>query len=133
LALLIDTDVAIRLRNRDRAIGDALAARRERKHLSLVSVVELEGGVAARPQFAARRRAALDALLFVLDVLPFDADVVSAYARILARTGFSRTRILDRLIAATAIVHDLTLVTINGADFRDIPGLKLEVWAPPAQ
>ena len=32
------------------------------------------------------------------------------------------------MIVATALVHDLTLVTMNGADFNDIAGLKLEVW-----
>jgi len=28
-------------------------------------------------------------------------------------------------------VHDLPLVTLNGADFRDIAGLKLVEWARP--
>jgi len=32
------------------------------------------------------------------------------------------------MIAAVALVHDLTLVTHNTADFRPIPGLRLEDW-----
>jgi predicted nucleic acid-binding protein len=58
---------------------------------------------------------------------------VEQYGDIVRANGFSRTRVFDRLIAATALVHDLTLVTINGADFRDNPGLNLEVWPVPAQ
>ena len=38
-----------------------------------------------------------------------------------------RSRALDLLIAATAPEHDLTLVTRNTDDYRDIPGLKLFV------
>ena len=133
MALLLDTDIAIRLPDRDRSIGEALAARSERKLISLVTVIELEGGVAAKAELAMDRRVALDALLAVLQVLPLDSDVVKDYSDILAQAGFSRRRILDRLIAATAVVHDLTLITINGADFRDIPDLKLEVWPTAAQ
>jgi predicted nucleic acid-binding protein len=32
------------------------------------------------------------------------------------------------MIASVALVHDLTLVTHNTADFRFIPGLRLDDW-----
>jgi tRNA(fMet)-specific endonuclease VapC len=35
------------------------------------------------------------------------------------------------MIAATAIVHDLILVTHNTRDFQNIPGLRLEDWLQP--
>jgi tRNA(fMet)-specific endonuclease VapC len=35
------------------------------------------------------------------------------------------------MIAATALAHDLTLITMNGKDFRDLPGLKLVEWETP--
>lgn len=34
----------------------------------------------------------------------------------------------DMLIAATALVHGLTLVSHNVADFQGIPGLRIEDW-----
>lgn len=36
---------------------------------------------------------------------------------------------VDRLIAAHAIGLDVTLVTNDLRDFRDIPGLRAENWA----
>jgi predicted nucleic acid-binding protein len=36
-----------------------------------------------------------------------------------------RRHALDVIIAATAIVHDRTLVIRNTTDYRGIPGLKL--------
>jgi tRNA(fMet)-specific endonuclease VapC len=35
---------------------------------------------------------------------------------------------VDLMIASVALVHDLTLVTNNTADFHSIPGLRLEDW-----
>lgn len=32
---------------------------------------------------------------------------------------------IDLLIAATALTHDLTLITRNRKDFQHVPGLKL--------
>ncbi len=54
--------------------------------------------------------------------------MATAYGRIVGEAEFSRRKIIDRMIAATAIVQDLTLITTNGADFDDIAGLKLEIW-----
>jgi len=130
--VLVDTNIAIELRDGSSAISERIATLISRPALSLLTLVELEGGVYSRPELMRTRRIALDALLRRFDIAPFDARVVAAYGRIIATCGFSRRRILDRLIAATAIVNDLTLITSNGEDFRDIPGLKLEIWPSPA-
>lgn len=128
---LVDTNVAIELRDGNPVVAARLATLTSRPGLSLLTLVELEGGVYSRPELSRSRRNAVDALLGRLNVVAFDARTVVAYGRIVAACGFSRRRILDRLIAATAIVNDLTLITINGADFADIPGLKLEIWPSP--
>ncbi|WP_375391281.1 PIN domain-containing protein [uncultured Sphingomonas sp.] len=132
MAFLIDTNVAIHLRDGDEPFVSWAATQTEPINLSLISVVELQAGlVASEPLLRNRLRGYDDLLSFVM-VLPLDRPIVDTYGRIIRAAGFSRPRLLDRLIAATAIVHELTLVTINGSDFRDIPGLKLEVW-PAAQ
>jgi predicted nucleic acid-binding protein len=37
----------------------------------------------------------------------------------------------DLMIASVALVHDLTLVTHNTADYQHVPGLRLEDWLTP--
>lgn len=128
MAWLLDTSVAILLRDADSDADRRLAELRSIPALSIVSRVELEGGVMAKPALAAKRRAALDAILAALPVFPFDADCAAAYRRIVEAAGFSRRKVIDRMIAATALVHGLTLITANDADFSDVPGLELDVW-----
>jgi predicted nucleic acid-binding protein len=128
MGALIDTNVAIHMRDRDPTILDRVKALGEVPKLSIISRIELEGSVHSQPQFAAKRRAALDILVFRHEFLDFDAACADAYRAIVSTCGFSRSRTLDRMIAATAIVHDLTLITLNGDDFRAIPGLKLDIW-----
>jgi len=131
---LIDTNIAIYLRDVDPEISARIDALPTRPKLSLLSWVELEGGIHTDQDNAIRRRTNLDAMLDLLEIVPFDDAVVRAYAHIVAMCGFSRPRILDRLIAGSAIVNGLTLITINASDFREIPGLALEIWpAPSAQ
>ena len=133
MAFLLDTSVAVDLRDERAPTLDLIAALPAPYAFSLMTLVELEGGVAAHPDLREHRRRAVDRLLSTATVVPFDDDVLNAYRHILTQAGFSRPRILDRLIAATAIVHDLTLITTKGADFVNIPGLKLQVWPSPAQ
>jgi tRNA(fMet)-specific endonuclease VapC len=66
-------------------------------------------------------------------VLDFDSDRAKEFGRVrgqLLQTGISVSWV-DLLIAAVALVHNLTLVTHNTADFRNIPGLRLDDWLAP--
>lgn len=94
----------------------------------MVSRVELEGGVHVDPSKSAVRRLRLAAMLRSLSVIPFTETSADAYRAIVEAIGYSRRKILDRMIAAQAIVHRVTLVTTNGEDFRDVPGLELLEW-----
>lgn len=133
MRLLLDTNVAILVRDGDEYALTRFDVSVDDVVISLVTLIELEGGITSEIHCAVERRHGLERLLDWATVMPVDRFVVDAYADILRHTGFSRRKILDRLIASTAIVHDLTLVTTNGDDFRDIPGLALEVWPVPAQ
>ena len=101
--------------------------------LSLPTLIELQGGLGVDPAVTARRLAGIARLKRSYPVHDLDHAVAERYGSIVREIGFARARVFDRLIAATALVHDLTLITINAADFRDIPDLKLEVWPSPAQ
>lgn len=96
--------------------------------ISIVSYMELFQGVVESPDPDAAQRK-LSVLLTATPILPFTQEVAETCARIraeLKRRGRRiRPRALDLQIAATAIVSDLTLVTQNMDDYRDIPGLKL--------
>ena len=128
MAFLLDTDVAIHLRDGDEVVTAKVAALTGAILLSVVSRVELEGGVYRDIAQASVRRPRLDAILAALPVLAFDDTAADAYRKIVESAGYSHRKILDRMIAAQALVHRATLVTRNAADFRDVPGLDLLVW-----
>ncbi len=100
--------------------------------LSVLSIVELEGGVPLAPEGATVRRLLLDELYATLNIVDFGQSEAARYGEIVAALGFSRSKIIDRMIAAQAIMAGATLATLNPRDFRDIPGLKIEDWSPPA-
>ena len=128
MAYLIDTNIAIHLRDGDLAITDRVAALDGAVLLSVVTRVELEGGVYRQPAAAAIRRARLDVMLAAIPTLAFDGDAADAYGAIVAQLGYSRRKLLDRLIAAQALVHRATIVTLNADDFSDVPALQLVAW-----
>ena len=95
--------------------------------LSVVTVGEIEQGVARLPHGERRRayermvREALPAR-FAGRMLPVDVEVASSWG---AYSGHHKQTlpVVDGLIAATARVHGLTVVTRNVGDFRrfDVP------------
>ncbi|WP_299290683.1 type II toxin-antitoxin system VapC family toxin [uncultured Mucilaginibacter sp.] len=58
-----------------------------------------------------------------------DVALIELTAAIVERTiairKLYKTKLPDAIIAATALVHDLTLITRNTTDFKNITGIKL--------
>ena len=65
-----------------------------------------------------------------LKILPADVGVTKLYGELRAQTEREGVTIggFDLLIACTALVHDLILVTANVQDFAPVPGLQIENW-----
>ncbi len=103
--------------------------------LSVVTFAELRHGIERLPAGSRRRR--LDEWLRQDLPLRFDARIVGVdgaiadeWGRLVARREARGRPIhaMDALIAATAQVHDLTLVTRNTADFQASVKSLLNPW-----
>lgn len=107
----------------------------DRLFLSVITLTELRYGMEKMTPSARKSRLGdwLDselALRFEGRVLDVGLAVADACGRILARgeTSGPRVEAMDALIAATAEVHRLTLVTRNVSDFRTIVKGVLDPW-----
>jgi tRNA(fMet)-specific endonuclease VapC len=72
-------------------------------------------------------------LLSDVVVLDYDPPCAKEFGRLrglMLQQGLMVSR-LDLMIGAVALVHNLTLVTHNTADFEKIPGLRLVDWLTP--
>ncbi len=135
---LLDTNVISELRRPTRAdrnvVAWAGALPAASFFLSAISILEIEIGVLLR----ARKDAAQGAILraWIDDqILPrFDSRILAvdtAVAQRCARLHVPDPRAeRDALIAATAMVHGLTLVTRNVADFEATGVALLDPWRP---
>lgn len=103
--------------------------------LSVVTFAELRHGIERLP--AGRRRRRLDAWLrndlplrFESRIVWVDGAIADEWGRLVARREARGRPIhaMDALIAATAQVHDLTLVTRNTADFQTSVKSLLNPW-----
>lgn len=99
---------------------------------SAIVVGELYAGawMSGAPQKWLRRYE--DQILPRLTILPFDLPCAQVYGQLRAELARIGTPIgdADTQIAATALRHDLTLVTANRRHFERIPQLKLRLFAP---
>ncbi|HEY4941606.1 MAG TPA: type II toxin-antitoxin system VapC family toxin [Rhizomicrobium sp.] len=128
MAYLIDTNIAIHLRDGDVDVLQKFSSHSGAVFMSALTLVELERGLHKRPALAAVRQPRIDSVVRHIPVLAFDADAARAYGRILAQCGWVKGRDYDRMVAAHAISTNSILVTNNEADFSDITGLTLENW-----
>jgi predicted nucleic acid-binding protein len=121
---LLDTNVISELR-RPRPHGAVVAWLQgiadEDLHLSAVTLGELQAGVEISreqdPQKAVEIEAWIDQVAQTWNVLPLDGRIFRTWAKLMHRR--SDDLLEDALIAATAIVHHLVVVTRNVRDFTD--------------
>jgi toxin FitB len=115
--MLLDTNIIIYAARPD---GDALRAfiQANNPAVSAVSYVEALG----YHRLTEPERLALEELFRAATVLPIDTRVIHRAVELRQRRRLS---LGDSLIAATALVHGLALVTHNGDDFRWITELRI--------
>ena len=131
MSFLIDTNVVIHLRDGDKGVFHKMADLDALPAIAMITRIELENGLYRDPELTDLLRPNLAAILHRTDVIDFGNMEFEPYRSILDQVGFSKRKVLDRMIAATALANDLTLITMNGHDFRDVPGLKLVEWETP--
>jgi tRNA(fMet)-specific endonuclease VapC len=129
MAYLLDTSVAIALRDNLLPIIERLPELSGTLFLSIITRVELINGIYHKPDLTASRLARVNDMLPSFVVLDFDQACIEQYEIIIQAVEFSRRKILDRMIAAQAMVVGAALITLNPDDFRDIAGLQLLHWS----
>lgn len=89
-------------------------------HISAVTIGEIQAGIELTREQDAEKAAELEQWLELVadsyNILPMDAAAFRAWARLMHRA--SDTLYEDAMIAATAKLHKLTVVTRNVADFK---------------
>jgi tRNA(fMet)-specific endonuclease VapC len=128
---LLDTDTLIEVLRGNPSAVETFSTRTAATTLgaSAITAAELFHG-AARSSDPPTRTTEVKTLLSQLETLQVDGAVAERFGAI--KTNLQRQgRVIadfDLLIAATALVHAVTLVTHNIRDFARIPGLVLDDW-----
>jgi predicted nucleic acid-binding protein len=133
---LLDTNVVSELR-RPRPHGAVVAWLRgvadADLHLSAVTIGELQAGVEITreqdPTKAAEIEVWVGRVADSYSVLPMDAPIFHAWARLMH--GRSQALLEDAMIAATANVHGLIVVTRNVRDFAGLGARTLNPFRHP--
>lgn len=132
MSFLLDTDTCSAVLRQDRRIFSRFVQHAGRMYISDVGLSELYAWVypGVDPQ---DRIDAIGKFLGDVDVLKLDDDTAERFCslRSALRPRGVVVPVKDLLIATTALVHNLTLVTHNTRHFKNVPGLSLDDWLAP--
>jgi tRNA(fMet)-specific endonuclease VapC len=125
VSFLVDTDTCSAHLKQKGPVTSRFLQYAGRLHVSAVTVGELY-------TWALRANAPPQRLQSLLDLLN-DVTVLDVTEQVGRKFGEVRAALFDvgKLIAATALVHNLTLVTHNVRDFATVPGLMIQDWLSP--
>lgn len=96
--------------------------------ISIITRYEVRRGLAAKA--AAKQMAAFDVFCDAMEIVQVDEPVVTRASEVYAYLRRRGVTIgdADVLIAATALVHGMTLATHNVRHFEQVPGLVIDDW-----
>jgi len=129
LSFLIDTDICSAYLKGDRLVWKRFLQYSGGLHVSTVTAGELFTWVLRANASPARLQGLLD-LLRDMTVLDVTLDVARKFGAVRAHLLDQGLAVpeMDLLIASTALVHGLTVVTHNVTDYANIPGLTVVDW-----
>ncbi len=131
--ILLDTMVLSELRKarpNARVVAYLKSQAPDAVFVSALTIGEIEAGIekqrSTAPDFAAElaQWLALMELQFAQNILPVTPAIAKLWGRLCVQTG---NKGIDNLIAATALCHNLTVVTRNVKDFEPT---GVRVWDP---
>jgi len=129
VSFLVDTDICSAYMKGNHHVWQRFMQYRGQLHVSAITVGELF-------TWALRAEASPKRLQTLLDLLN-DVTVLDVTEQVGRKFGELRAALfdagkpapeMDLLSAATALVHDLTLVTHNVRDVANVPGLMVQDW-----
>jgi tRNA(fMet)-specific endonuclease VapC len=101
--------------------------------VSSITVMELRYGLILNPQRAQKIEPTIAKFLATVTILPFTQAEAEQAAQIRAALKIKGQPIgpYDILIAATALAHQLIMVTANQGEFDRVAGIQTENWRRP--
>ena len=127
MSFLLDTDICSAYLKGINQVHSRFIQHGGRLHVSTITAAELFTWVLRAKASPKRLQGLLDLLD---DMTVLDVDVAHKFGEVRAQQldqGLF-TPEMDLLIAATALVCNLTVVTHNVQDFANVPGLSVEDW-----
>ena len=132
MTFLLDTNVCSAHMRRPGGLAHRFLQHSGQLAIPTIVLAELYAGAHRHPN-PTRLLSLIADLLQEVAVLDFDTAYAEQFGKIrggLLQQGISMNTV-DLMIASVALVHNLTLVTHNTVDFRNIPGLRLDDWLAP--
>jgi len=129
VSFLLDTNICSAHFKRPTSLSHRMMQHSGRLGVSTVTLAEICTWI-HRSHDPQRREALLREFLVETQIYVFDQVCAEIFGRVramLLSQGISVPS-LDLQIASTALAHDLTLVTHDVADFRNIPDLRVADW-----
>lgn len=132
MSFLLDTDICSLYVKGNARLANRFVQYGGRLHISAVTLGELLTW-AFRANAPPQRQQDVQNLLNQVTVLDVTPDVAAKFGEIRAALFDAGTPapVMDLFIATTALVHNLTLVTHNTADYANVPGLTFVDWLIP--